>query len=236
MASMETSSTIGSDMSREQAVSDPSGLDRYPLWLTIGFWSCIAIAVAVALRRAVALSTAPNPSAPPQLASLDTFFRSHATITWIHILCALAFVALLPFLFWTRTRSSRALENGFFALGVLVGATAYAMTAYAVGGWLERSAVLVFDTLFVVSLARALWLRTRGNQTQKQRSVLRAVAVLLGIATTRPVMGVFFATAGATHLTPHQFFGAAFWIGFSINTIAIELWLRHRRADKRKSS
>jgi hypothetical protein len=56
--------------------------------------------------------------------------------------------------------------------------------------------------------------------------MLRAVGILLGIATTRPVMGVFFATSRLTHLEPRQFFGIAFWIGFSINTIAIELWLR----------
>ena len=58
------------------------------------------------------------------------------------------------------------------------------------------------------------------------RWMLRAVGILLGIATTRPVMGVFFATSRLTHLEPKQFFGIAFWIGFSINTIAIELWLR----------
>jgi uncharacterized membrane protein YsdA (DUF1294 family) len=39
-------------------------------------------------------------------------------------------------------------------------------------------------------------------------------------------MGVFFATSTLTHMTPQQFFGIAFWIGFSINTIVIEFWLR----------
>jgi hypothetical protein len=34
-------------------------------------------------------------------------------------------------------------------------------------------------------------------------------------APTRPVMGIFFATHGVTHLAPEQFFGIAFWIGFS---------------------
>ena len=58
--------------------------------------------------------------------------------------------------------------------------------------------------------------------------MLRAIAILLGIATTRPVMGVFFATSRLTHLTPAQFFGIAFWIGFSLNTVLIELWLRTR--------
>jgi hypothetical protein len=68
----------------------------------------------------------------------------------------------------------------------------------------------------------------RGEAVEKMRWTLRAVAVLLGIATTRPVMGVFFATSRLTHLEPSQFFGIAFWIGFSINTFAIELWLRSR--------
>jgi len=56
--------------------------------------------------------------------------------------------------------------------------------------------------------------------------MIRAVAVLLGIATTRPVMGVFFATERLSHLRPEDFFGIAFWIGFSINALIIEIWLR----------
>ena len=59
-----------------------------------------------------------------------------------------------------------------------------------------------------------------------RESTLEAIAVLLGIATTRPVMGVSFATERLSRLSPHQFFGIAFWIGFSINTIVIEFWLR----------
>jgi hypothetical protein len=43
----------------------------------------------------------------------------------------------------------------------------------------------------------------------------RAIAVLLGITTTRP-MGTFFATSSVAHLSPEQFFGIAFCIGFSI--------------------
>jgi len=39
-------------------------------------------------------------------------------------------------------------------------------------------------------------------------------------------MGIFFATSPLTHLAPKQFFGIAFWIGFSINTVVVELWLR----------
>jgi hypothetical protein len=204
----------------------------FPLWLRIAFWACIVIAVVAVLRRAAALLLSPSPGAPAQLASLDAWFVSHNVLTWTHILCAVAFVALLPFLFWKRTSRSRVLEQGFFLLGFTVAVTAYAMSVYAVGGWLERSAVLFFNTLFVVSLSQALLSLRRADVHAKQRWTLRAVAILLGIATTRPVMGVFFATARLTHLTPQQFFGIAFWIGFSLNTIVMELWLRSSAAER----
>jgi hypothetical protein len=64
------------------------------------------------------------------------------------------------------------------------------MSSYAIGGWIERSAVLVFDTWFLVSLARAYWFRVRGDAARKRIWMTRAVGILLGIATTRPVMGV----------------------------------------------
>jgi hypothetical protein len=201
---------------------------RFPLGLKIGFWFCMVIAVAVVIRRVVALSTPPSPNAPPQLAGLDAYFVAHATLTSVHILCALAFVLLLPMLFWHRTRNSVTLQRAIFPLGLLVGITAYAMSADAVGGWLERAAVLFFNTLFLLTLYRAFRDARVGNRPEQQRWMLRAIAILLGIATTRPVMGVFFATSGLTHLTPAQFFGIAFWIGFSINTLVMELWLRTR--------
>ncbi|HSU59278.1 MAG TPA: hypothetical protein VLI55_08200, partial [Bryobacteraceae bacterium] len=71
--------------------------------------------------------------------------------------------------------------------------------------------------------------RLHGDAQRKREWTTRAVGILLGIATTRPVMGIFFATSARTHLGPHQFFGIAFWIGFSINVAIIELWLRSRR-------
>jgi hypothetical protein len=231
---------MASDTGRAQPSSTVSALRRttawatpgFPLWLRIAFWVCIVIAVAAVLRRAAALLLPPLPGAPAQLASLDAWFASQAGLTWTHILCAVVFVALLPFLFWSRTSRSRVVERGFFLLGFTVAATAYAMSVYAVGGWLERSAVLFFNTLFVVSLMQASLFVRRADALAKRRWILRAVAILLGIATTRPVMGVFFATAPLTHLSPRQFFGIAFWIGFSLNTVVMELWLRSSTAEK----
>jgi hypothetical protein len=192
-------------------------------WIRIGFWVCIVIAVAVVVRRTIAL-VHPSQSAPPQLAALDAAFGSHAALTLAHILPALAFVALTPLLYIRRFAGAAWPKRFLFALGAVVGVTAYAMSGYSVGGWVERSAVLLFNSLFLFSLFRAWQLRR--DPAQNLRWLTRAIAILLGIATTRPVMGVFFATSRLTHLSPQQFFGIAFWIGFSINTLVIELWLR----------
>jgi hypothetical protein len=194
-------------------------------WLRTGFWICIVIAVAVVLRRVVALAHPPQ-SAPPQLAQLDAAFASHAALTLAHIIPALAFVLLTPFVYIRRFAGAAWPKRLLFPLGLVVGITAYAMSRYSVGGWVERSAVLLFNTLFLFSLFRA-WSQRHDSVLHLQWTT-RAIAVLLGIATTRPVMGIFFATSRVTHLSPHQFFGIAFWIGFSINTLAIEFWLRSR--------
>jgi hypothetical protein len=192
-------------------------------WLRIGFWACIVISIAVVIRRTVALAHPPQ-SAPAQLAALDAAFASHTTLTLMHIIPAFAFVILAPFIYFRRFAGSTWLERSLLFLGIMVGVTAFAMSQYSVGGWVERSAVLFFNTLFLFSLFRA-W-RLRREPVLKLRWLTRAIAVLLGIATTRPVMGIFFATSSVTHLSPGQFFGIAFWIGFSINTLIVEFWLR----------
>src|SRR4029434_7034159 len=75
---------------------------------------------------------------------------------------------------------------------------------------LERSAVLLFNTLFLFSLVRAYAYLRSGEMVLQRRWVLRAVAILLGIATTRLVMGLFFASSRLTHLEPDNFSGWLF--------------------------
>ena len=205
------------------------GKQTPPLWLRIGFWGCIVIAIAVVVRRLVALAH-PSRSAPPELAGLDAAFASHTTLTLVHILPALAFVLVAPLVYLRRFTNTVWPERLLFPVGIVVGVTAYAMSAYSVGGWVERSAVLFFASLFLISIIQA-WRLRHGERLLKLRWITRAIAILLGIATTRPVMGIFFATSGLTHLAPRQFFGLAFWMGFSINTAIIELWLRSRNGQ-----
>jgi hypothetical protein len=52
--------------------------------------------------------------------------------------------------------------------------------------------------------------------------------VMLGIATTRPIVGVFFAFR---RLSPHEFFGIAFWLGFTITLLAAEACIHYRHDE-----
>ena len=73
-----------------------------PLWLLAGFWISILVAVAVVVRRLVAIAH-PSQTGPPQMAALDAVFASHAALTFAHIVPAMAFVLLTPFVFLSRT-------------------------------------------------------------------------------------------------------------------------------------
>jgi hypothetical protein len=198
--------------------------NKAPLWLRIGFWTCVVIGAAAVIRRMFALAS-PAHNGPPQMAGIDDVFASHPVLTLSHIVPALLFVLLSPFAVFKRFAGLKWPERILFPLGAIVGLTAYAMAAYSIGGWTERAAIYLFDTLFLYSLARAFAHGQRGEAILKRRWLLRSIAVLLGVATARPVMGVFFATSPLTHLGPSQFFGIAMWIGFSINLLVFELWL-----------
>src|SRR5262245_50596018 len=94
-----------------------------PKWMRAGYWLCFVIAVAVVIRRLVALAYPPR-SAPPQLAELDAVFASYKALTLAHILPALAFVILTPLVLRRRAASSAWAQRFLYPLGIIVGITA----------------------------------------------------------------------------------------------------------------
>lgn len=65
--------------------------------------------------------------------------------------------------------------------------------------------------------------------------MIRAFSLGLAVATVRPIVGAFFATRGLTRLTPPEFFGIAFWLGFTMHLIAAEAWINHTRVRQLRS-
>jgi uncharacterized membrane protein len=207
-------------------------------------WICLillcVIAAAAVIRRITALANPPR-NAPPQLASLDAAFAKKPILTLMHIVPGLIFVFLVPFQFSRsfrnrHIRTHRWMGRTVMILGLIIGFSALPMSRHPIGGALEVSAILLFDLFFLLTLTKAFVHVRRGEITLHREWVIRAMSIALGIATVRPIMGGFFATSRITGLTPHEFFGIAFWTGFALTYVAGEVWIRYSRHAPRLES
>jgi uncharacterized membrane protein len=192
------------------------------LWACIAFLSLIMIAVAT--RRLLHLSR-------PAM-DFEAAFARHPVLTLAHILPGILFVALGPFQFMAGLRRRRPalhrwMGRVFLADSFLIGVTALVMSPQmAIGGPLESAATFFFGVLFLASLGRAFAAIRARRIAEHRRWMIRAYAIGLGVAAVRPIVGVFFATSRITHLSPHDFFGIAFWLGFTLSLAAAETWIR----------
>jgi hypothetical protein len=204
---------------------------RRMMWVSL-IVLCVIGATAAILRMVALVHPAKN--GPPQLVELDALFAAKASVTLAHIVPALALMLLVPFQFSRRFRTRhlkahRWIGRVIMVLGLIVGVSGLALLKNPVGGAAEVSAILFFDTLFLVALAKAyVYARARAIALHREW-VMRAMSVAVGVATVRPIMGAFFATARLTGMTPHEFFGIAFWIGLTLTSVAGEAWIRHTR-------
>jgi hypothetical protein len=197
----------------------------------------VLIGIAVVTRRTLSLfgiiSTSSTLSGS---AALDAAFMRYAPLTMVHIFAGLLFLVLGPFQFIATLRARRArlhrrIGYGVLTSGLLTGVTALAMTTrMAIGGATERAATTLFGLLFLIALARAFACIRRRRVASHREWMIRAFSLGLAIATVRPIVGVFFATQRFTHLAAREFFGIAFWLGFTMHLIAAEAWINHTRA------
>lgn len=132
-------------------------------------------------------------------------------------------------------RLNRHRRLGYVVLtsGLVTGVTALAMTTrMAIGGATERAASTLFGLLFLVALVRAFTCIRRRDVALHREWMIRALSLGLAVATVRPIVGAFFATQRFKGLTPPEFFGIAFWLGFTMHLIAAEAWINHTRAPR----
>lgn len=165
----------------------------------------------------------------------DNGFAAHPQLTLIHITAGLLFVLLAPLQFIKRIRNNYAKTHriiGYIVLisGLIIGITALIMgEVMAIGGITETLAVTTFGVLFLFSLIRAYFYILKREFALHREWMIRVLAIGLAVSTTRPVMGIFFATSRLTGLTVHQFFGIAFWIAFVLHISFAEYWIRKTR-------
>ena len=209
------------------------------LWTAVIFLAFIGLAVAarrtVVLLNPGALSTPKNPAA-----ALDAHFAGERALTLTHILPAMLFMLLGPLQFVRGLRSRypqvhRWSGRVFLAASAVVGMSGLTLAfGKTIGGLDEKAAIALFGTFFLISLAKALWHALRREFAPHREWMIRGYAIGLAVATIRPIMGVFFAAAlmRGHAPDPKEFFGTAFWIGFTLQTIAAEIWINYTRAHQ----
>ena len=207
------------------------------LWTATIFLALLGIGVAT--RRTVLLI---NPSAmtaghnPAQ--ELDQHFAKEKMLTLLHVIPGMIFMMLGPLQLSRELRTRhpavhRWLGRIFLTASAVIGVTGLTMVlGGSIGGWDERSAILLFGSFFLFALGKALWHAMNREFAKHREWMIRGFAVGLAVATIRPIMAAFFAAAVMSGKTPEpaRFFGAAFWIGFTAQLIAAEIWVRWTRA------
>jgi uncharacterized membrane protein len=210
------------------------------MWGAVIFLALIGIAVAARrithllpiVSRGYQAPAAPiNPRAA-QFAALDDVFARYPFLTLVHIVPGLFFMVLGPLQFSAMIRARhlrwhRFSGRVFVVCGLLIGVSAVVMSLGmpAIGGVNQAAATTLFATFFLFALGKAFWHIRRHEIVAHREWMIRAFAVGLAVATIRPIIGVFFATNRLSGLTPHEFFGIAFWIGFVLHLIAAEAWI-----------
>lgn len=225
-------------MKLQQSLGSRNRADR--LWWIVLLALCTIGAAAVVVRL-VALATA-STDGPAMRVALNEHFQGKTGMTLLHIIPCLLFVLLLPLQFVSSLRQRRPQLHRWngrvvMSLGIILGASALWLSAHPIGGISETTATSFFGCFFLFSLGKAWW-HIRHRRTELHREwVTRMTAIALGVATTRPIMGVFFATASLTGLTPQQFFGPAMWLGLTTTYVAGEAWINYTRsrAGKRRN-
>ena len=196
------------------------------------------VGIAVALRRTVVLLRPGNPGTPDNpAAALDSHFADHRALTLAHVVPGMLFMVLGPLQFVARLRSTyphvhRWLGRILLTVSAVVGVTGLSMALRpTIGGVEEKAAILLFGSFFLIALAKALWHALRREFRQHREWMIRGYAIGLAVAAIRPIMGAFFAAARlqGQRPEPKEFFGAAFWIGFTLQAIAAEIWINYSR-------
>ena len=222
---------------------------RRVLWGAVIFLALIGTAVAV--RRMVHVVPVvlhgyrpPAPASNPvaaQFGALDDLFAHYPVLTLIHIVPGLLFMLLGPLQFSSAIRVRhlrwhRWSGRVFVACGFVIGISALIMSfgMPAIGGVNQAAATTLFGSYFLLALSRAFWLIRRREVALHREWMIRAFSIGLAVATIRPIMGVFFATSRISGLTPREFFGIAFWIGFVLHLIAAEAWIRATQSPRRQ--
>jgi Predicted membrane protein (DUF2306) len=202
-------------------------------WIWIIVILLATIAIAESIRRTLIIENIIPGFSPPKYPGFDAGFSKYRKLTLLHMIPGVAFMILGPLLFAKKIQEQPQLfkwiRSIFFISAYIVGISAIIVSyTVSIGGANETAAATLYGLFFLYSLTRSLIHISKDEFALYREWLLRAFAIGLAIATVRPIVGLFFALSS---LSPHEFFGIAFWLGFTIHLIFAEAWIRHTRPN-----
>src|SRR4030088_1819650 len=213
--------------------ADAMAKKRTTRWVWAGVIFLVVIGIEAAKRRALVLFWPEQFGGKfPPAEAMDSGFALHLALTMVHIIPGALFMILAPLQFVPAIRAKHLSFHRWsgrllFISGLVIGISALVMSyTMNIGGANETAATTLFAILFLFCLIKAYRHIRRKEVAQHREWVIRMFGIGLGVATTRPIVGIFFAFR---KLTPHEFFGIAFWLGFTITFLAAEAWINYTR-------
>ncbi|MBS1526827.1 MAG: DUF2306 domain-containing protein [Bacteroidetes bacterium] len=197
------------------------------------------IGIAAVLRRTLTLTGIIKTRVNPRFGQFDIGLTLNPVLTFVHIMAGGLFMILAPLQFVPKIRMNhlwfhRLSGRILFISGLIIGISALIMSfKTTIGGATETSATLFFAILFLFSLFKGLYHIRRREVALHREWMLRMFAIGLAVATVRPIVGMFFAFS---KLSPHEFFGIAFWIGFTAHLVVAEAWINYTRNSQNQNA
>jgi uncharacterized membrane protein len=170
---------------------------------------------------------------PPRADGFGIRYVQHPRLAVLHIVPGLLFLTLGALQFVPRIRQRyirvhRRLGWVLVACAAVSGLSGLVVNFRfpAFGGVSTQAATLFFGAIFLFSLTNAIR-HIRRKQVRLHREwMLRTFALAMGVASVRVFVGLFIA------LSRYRFeevFGVSFWLGFSVNLLAAEIWINQTR-------
>ena len=168
----------------------------------------------------------------------DVRFARHASLTFVHVISAFFFAVLGPWQFVPRIRSKMLWFHRWSGRVFVISATVAGVsglllgftTAMELGGVSEAAPIFVFAPILLFSLGKAMFHILRREVAQHREWMLRVFAIGLGAGTDR-IVALPFLLSPSVRQAPGEFIGITFWISFTINVVAAELWIRYTRPE-----
>jgi uncharacterized membrane protein len=201
-------------------------------WLWMATYILIVIGIAIVIRRVLIIADI-IPGGGGQGPDFDNGFRVPPALTLLHIIPGLIFMILGPMQFVKDIRyryiSFHRCSGWIFIIAAyIIGLSALLMPLISMplGGISEAAGSLFFALFFLFAVTQSLRYILIKQIALHREWMLRTFATGMAIATVRPIMALAFVTLG---LTPQEFLGTAFWIGFTVHLIAAETWINYTR-------